>query len=53
MTGARCAKTRWPTRELATREAVRRALRFRGLHLGTYRCPRCGGWHLTKRRQTR
>lgn len=44
-------KVRYGTQERAIREAMKRALRLRGLYLAAYRCPRCGGWHLTKQRR--
>jgi hypothetical protein len=30
--------------------AAKRATRERGTPLSTYACPRCSGWHLTRRR---
>lgn len=44
------AKTAFPNREAAVREASKRVLRKRRVKaLYVYRC-RCGAWHLTRRR---
>jgi hypothetical protein len=47
-----CNKVAYPTRHVAVHVAIKRALRYRGLHLGVYRCPTCRQWHLTKNRQS-
>lgn len=50
-----CGKNRYP-HERAAKEAADLQMEYareRGetLELRTYRCPNCGGWHLTESRQ--
>ena len=43
-----CGKKRYATKYEAERVAAHQKLENRAPNLRVYRCPDCGGWHLTK-----